>query len=367
MFIILPNNSSRQRLLEFQANMTADKINEMISRMEYRISVISIPKMHLVNTMNLKEVFDQMGVHSLFRQGQSELSLISTGDEDYKFSQPSPPAFAPASAPVPVRAPAPVPPRAPAPVYAHAPSFTPASSPARSPVDTSIWRPLHDDPDRLIFSRLSADDSRKISHSRKSRSAVTYKASSEFHQSKEPLRLKDLVLGKRITKSYPRKKTVSRGRRQAATQSDRAAAISSLMDLDNLRQSDRYLPNPGLFADEIIHKVDLTINEKGTEGGAVTYTTAVRTASVIFRADTPFMFIVRHDDTKLPLFYGSVFEPTSDWWCGIRNDSVSLKLKLNSVQRWMHLLFSIENWNCLPCLFIKKIKLIIFVDEECMF
>lgn len=265
MFIILPNNSNRQRLREFQANMTADKIDDMISKMEYKISVISIPKMHMVNTLNLKNVFNDMGLRALFRQDESDLSLISTGVEQ-QFVSGEPAATLP-----------------PYPGY------------------------QRDAEEQFVFSRFGAAQSLN----RTARSAVTYKASSGFRQSREPLRLKDLVLGKRITKSYPRKKTVSRGRRQVSTAFDENAAILSLQDLDRLRSSNG-LPNPGLFADEMIHKVDLTINEKGTEGGAVTHTTAVRTANVFFRADTPFMFIIRHDDTKLPLFYGSVFEPTSD-------------------------------------------------------
>lgn len=284
MFIILPNNSSRQRLREFQASMSADKIDDMISKMEYKISVISIPKMHMISTLNLKTVFEEMGVHTLFRRGQGDLSLMSSdaGASDYSLSNVAP--------------------------YAAAPKMQ----------DRTMLLPYpgfqQDSDDRFIFSRVGAGDVTNATKTRKVRSAVTYKASSEFHQSKEPLRLKDLVLGKRITKSYPRKKTVSRGRRQAPIESDRDAGIRSLMNLDALRSLSRRNPlrNPGLFADEIIHKIDLTINEKGTEGGAVTYTTAVRTANVVFRADTPFMFIIRHDDTKLPLFYGSVFEPTSD-------------------------------------------------------
>lgn len=277
MFIILPNNSNRQRLREFQASMSADKIDEMISKMVYKISVISIPKMHMVSTLNLRTVLEEMGLHTLFRQGQSDLSLISSGVET--------------------------------------PVLNAFSSYPNAPLPPYPGYQQDEGEDRFIFSRIDSNDAANVTNARKVRSAVTYKASSEFHQSKEPLRLKDLVLGKRITKSYPRKKTVSRGKRQAPTITDRNAGISSLMNLESLRSMSARnpLPNPGLFADEIIHKIDLTINEKGTEGGAVTYSTAVRTANVIFRAETPFMFIIRHDDTKLPLFYGSVFEPTSDW------------------------------------------------------
>lgn len=275
MFIILPNNSSRQRLREFQATMTADRIDAMISKMEYKISVISIPKMHLVSTTNLKTILNDMGLQTLFQQGKSDLSLMSTGIDEYVPSV----------------------------------AFSPVVAYARPPYPG--YQPESDE--HFIFSRIDGTDATNRTKSRTVRSAVTYKASSEFHQSHEPLRLKDLVIGKRITKSYPRKKNVSRGRRQAPIQTNRDTGSESLHDLDALRTANGPLRNPGIFADEIIHKIDLTINERGTEGGAITYTTAVRTANVVFHADAPFMFIIRHEDTKLPLFYGSVFEPTSDW------------------------------------------------------
>ncbi|XP_055641866.1 serine protease inhibitor 28Dc-like isoform X3 [Toxorhynchites rutilus septentrionalis] len=66
-----------------------------------------------------------------------------------------------------------------------------------------------------------------------------------------------------------------------------------------------------LFVNEVVHKVDVTINEKGTEGGAVTATLLDRiTPAVTFRANGPFMIIIRDETTKLPLFYGSVYDPT---------------------------------------------------------
>lgn len=32
---------------------------------------------------------------------------------------------------------------------------------------------------------------------------------------------------------------------------------------------------------------------------------------VVFRADAPFLLLLRHDPTRLPLFYGAVFEPVN--------------------------------------------------------
>lgn len=271
MFIILPNNSSRQKLQQFQANLTSQKINEMIEKMQLKTTVLSIPKMHLISTIHLKETLQTIGLSSLFRQDQADLSLISSGAE-------------------------------------FLPNFITQSLNILKPIVSNT----NTEDERFIFTRFNAENGTESRRYRSRRSAVTYKASSEFRQSKEPLRLKDLVIGKRITKSYPHKKVISRGRRHVSIANLPDPTVG-LRRLDALRHWSRNnnLPNPGIFADDVIHKIDLTINERGTEGGAVTYTTAVRSAEVIFRADTPFMFLIRHDDTKLPLFYGTVFEPTN--------------------------------------------------------
>ncbi|XP_039448449.1 serine protease inhibitor 28Dc-like isoform X1 [Culex pipiens pallens] len=63
----------------------------------------------------------------------------------------------------------------------------------------------------------------------------------------------------------------------------------------------------------VLHKVDLEVNEEGTEGGAVTATLMDRSLpSINFRVITPFVLAIRHDATKLLLFYGSVYDPSSE-------------------------------------------------------
>lgn len=66
-----------------------------------------------------------------------------------------------------------------------------------------------------------------------------------------------------------------------------------------------------LYASEIIHKVELDINEKGTEGGAITASTIFRSLpSVQIRIDAPFLMLLGHDATRLPLFYGTIYDPS---------------------------------------------------------
>lgn len=65
-----------------------------------------------------------------------------------------------------------------------------------------------------------------------------------------------------------------------------------------------------LFVSQINHKVNLDVDEKGTEGAAVTITLVDRSAtSVFFNVNEPFLIYIRHDPTRIPLFYGAVFDP----------------------------------------------------------
>lgn len=271
MYIIIPNNSTRNRLRQFQATLTADKIEQMISKMEWKTAIVTFPKLHITNKVDLKSILSRMGLRTLFNEQQSDLSLISSGAEQ------------------------------PADLNDQRYESNVAYAPAAS-----------DDQDRFLFSRVASESEMdaSVASSRKRRSSVTYKATStNFRTMREPLRLKDLVLGKRITKSHPHKK-VLRPRRDVHRSVDPWASLKSL-DLLRSQLTAERAPNPGLFADELIHQIDLIINESGTEGAAVTLTTLRRSQQdVLFKTETPFLFLIRHEETKLPIFYGAVFEPT---------------------------------------------------------
>nr|XP_029718112.1 serine protease inhibitor 28Dc-like [Aedes albopictus] len=68
-----------------------------------------------------------------------------------------------------------------------------------------------------------------------------------------------------------------------------------------------------LYLNELMHKVDVVVNEKGTESGAVTSTQMLgRIIPLVnFHANGPFLMLIREEATQLPLFYGSVFDPTT--------------------------------------------------------
>lgn len=269
MYIIMPNNSSRTQLKQLQSTLTADKIEYMISKMKYNSAIILFPKMHLTSSYDLRNILQNLGVTSLFSVGGSDLSLVSTGSESYPSSNQQ--------------------------SSFDTENYSGIKFPSQSNIDQQSSTE-----DRLIFSKIGVEKRKKRD--------LTYKSESSFRRTSQPLGLKDFVLKKRLIKENPTKKLL-RLRRQAENQSQ------CLINLDAIRNEqilNNFSQNPRIYVDSIIHKVDLEINEKGTEGGAATAVTITRSGTqVIFRGETPFIFLIRHDATKLPIFYGTVFEPVN--------------------------------------------------------
>ncbi len=68
-----------------------------------------------------------------------------------------------------------------------------------------------------------------------------------------------------------------------------------------------------LFIDKVIHQAFIEVNEKGTEAAAATGVSIALTAAPItevFRADHPFIFLIRDMDTGVTLFMGRVADPS---------------------------------------------------------
>jgi serpin B len=70
----------------------------------------------------------------------------------------------------------------------------------------------------------------------------------------------------------------------------------------------------GLAIDDVVHKAYVRVDEKGTEAAAATGVT-MRTTSMpaqppeVFRADRPFVFLIRHQLSGAVLFMGRVVDP----------------------------------------------------------
>ncbi|MHC4982172.1 MAG: serpin family protein [Planctomycetota bacterium] len=68
-----------------------------------------------------------------------------------------------------------------------------------------------------------------------------------------------------------------------------------------------------LFISAVVHKAFVEVNEEGTEAAAATgvaiSVTSVQPQPPVFRADHPFLFLIRHEKTGTILFMGRVMNP----------------------------------------------------------
>lgn len=66
-----------------------------------------------------------------------------------------------------------------------------------------------------------------------------------------------------------------------------------------------------LFLSDVIHKTFVEVNEEGTEAAAVTAGIAMMCMlrEEEFKADHPFLYFIRHNDTEEILFFGRFASP----------------------------------------------------------
>lgn len=82
--------------------------------------------------------------------------------------------------------------------------------------------------------------------------------------------------------------------------------------VDELRNTPG-IKNPGIYADDVIHKVEMTVNERGTEAAAVTQLVIDRDNDYKrLVANRPFLFFIRHQPAKLTWFWGTINNPVSE-------------------------------------------------------
>ena len=70
--------------------------------------------------------------------------------------------------------------------------------------------------------------------------------------------------------------------------------------------------NNDLVVSKVIHKAFVEVNEEGTEAAAVTGVVFYGCCDIlpqVFNADHPFLFFIRHNQTKTILFYGRFCSP----------------------------------------------------------
>uniref|UniRef100_A0A2C9GW19 Serpin domain-containing protein n=1 Tax=Anopheles farauti TaxID=69004 RepID=A0A2C9GW19_9DIPT len=296
MYVIMPNDSNRAKLNALIASLSSERLNALIDGMTMKTSIILFPKMHISNTFDLKRTLQLLGLRSMFKPEQSNLSGM-TGD-DVLPDQPmrninrlsgvsslssmrpalNIPAYIPGtttSQPNELQ---------------HALIFRAGSDEVESnatSTDTTAALPTTQNDPKTVLPLTTTPSTAKLARGSRKQRDVSYKVPSSKHAQAGPLSSKDFILNKRIVKENGPvgKKSLRRRNKRAAQQ---------------------------LYVSNAVHQVDLEVNETGTEGGAATVVTLNRSGtSVVFRAEAPFLLLIRNDRTKLPLFYGAVFQPTS--------------------------------------------------------
>lgn len=70
----------------------------------------------------------------------------------------------------------------------------------------------------------------------------------------------------------------------------------------------------GVFVNEVLHKVEVEINEIGTKASAATLTSITRSGTTpVVRVDRPFLFFIHHWKTDTILFWGKIIKPTPNF------------------------------------------------------
>jgi len=92
-----------------------------------------------------------------------------------------------------------------------------------------------------------------------------------------------------------------RGTLSALGMNDAFSAGADFSGMDGTRE---------LFISDVIHEAFVELNEEGTEAAAATAVVMSRSAPTVFRANHPFLFLIRDNRTGSILFLGRIENPT---------------------------------------------------------
>lgn len=344
MYVLLPTVEGAAALKNFQDGLTAEIIEGLISNLKNQTCVIGLPRMKLSSKLNLNSALQSLGLRSLFHPTGADLSLLSSGygQDPANVAVPS---ATPGSLPIPQAL----------------PQALPQVSSQQLPASPKFNN------DYLIFSRVSGDNSSQNNGARRNyfryddtrRGLSVEQWSTGFHiqqlrRTRRGIPGRDLKDATSSRVAYAAENVVDSDRKAPEVNDEGNARYVSLeenkyrfreaakgdrrsrrrrqsrpMDesflrfiqsknfpsygLDGLRNS-ASLTNPGLYADEVLHKVEMEVTERGTEAAAATGVILDRAGNQKrLVAERPFLFFIRHDPTKLILFWGTVNAPTPNY------------------------------------------------------
>ncbi|XP_072765358.1 serine protease inhibitor 28Dc isoform X2 [Anoplolepis gracilipes] len=328
MYVLLPKAEGATALKNFQNQLTVETIENLISNLKNETCIIGFPRMKLSSTLSLNNALQNLGLSSLFNAKTADLSLLSGG-------------YGQSSAALPI-------------VTQTSPQISRQVYPEQLSSKTDEY---------LIFSRIGENNNQRVNngvkknlfrYDDKERGFSIEQWSTGFQIQKIRRVRRNVLDGKQrnVTSSRTMYVTENDDLEKVAPKSDKNTRYVSLEQnkyrfrnaekntknrkrrqsrpidenflrfmeskfpsygLDSLRNSAN-LVNPGLFADEVLHKVEMDVTEKGTEAAATTGVLLRRDGSQKkLIANRPFLFFIRHDPTKLVLFWGTVNAPVPNY------------------------------------------------------
>uniref|UniRef100_A0A182K2R9 Serpin domain-containing protein n=1 Tax=Anopheles christyi TaxID=43041 RepID=A0A182K2R9_9DIPT len=231
MYIFMPMNSTRELVQSLQSKISAERINDIVTKMKMKSVTLLFPKMHISNSISLKNVLQQLGVYTLFERQDADLYRLLTG-----------------------------------------------LNRAGGEETLDLLDVLQDTKENAI---------RQLQQQYAECAIVERNGIERGDCLKE-----HCAWGGQMCVCCVEQADFRRRRRRDT--------VSGMMASKN----------ESIFVNEMLHKVDLTVNERGTEGGAATATLIDRISSQIsFIVNGPFMMVIREETTRLPLFYGNVYNP----------------------------------------------------------
>lgn len=273
MFLVLPTAQGLAELRALERRLTADLLNELIDSRKDAPVIYSMPRMKLERSISLRTALETLGVRSLFDENRADLTLLSDSivQRSPVAAATAAPAAAGAAAPgaaAPGAAPASKVPGsqapAPTPSAQQFPTQPPAAQ-ARPPKPTTR-RPVGEN-------AIAGPENTLYFSSRISSLADADKANNTVQAEGQPV-----------------------GERWGVPQQPQQPQATRL------------------YADDVLHKVEVEVTETGTVASAATAITISRDGSNhVMRFNRPFLFFIRHNLTKLVLFYGSVVRPMPEW------------------------------------------------------
>ncbi|XP_052868087.1 serine protease inhibitor 28Dc-like isoform X2 [Anopheles cruzii] len=233
MYIFFPNDSTRARVTALHEKLSAQTVNEIVTKMTMKSVSLLLPQMHVSNAFSLKSAFQQMGLYALFDRETADLYHLLTSKRRGDGGEELEDIF----------------------------------EALEDTKENAIQYLMKQNPNCVVLEKQGVDRVTCLKDSCRLGGDVCVCCA----DSDDDFR---------------------RRRRDTATDYGGDQANSTI------------------YVTEMLHKVDLVVNERGTEGGAATATLIDRISSQItFLVNGPFLMIIREETTRLPLFYGSIFSP----------------------------------------------------------